>query len=86
MNNYLKLTFSFFTLIAITFSANTISQEVEEVVDGPRGYPGSFRQGAHAVCAMFAKRPPAHGTGRHGRAMHGNLRVLRQAVRAARAC
>ena len=32
MNNYLKLTFSFFTLIAITFSANTISQEVEEVV------------------------------------------------------
>jgi outer membrane receptor protein involved in Fe transport len=32
MNNYLKLTFSFFTLIAITFSANTISQEIEEVV------------------------------------------------------
>ena len=32
MNNYLKLTFSFFTLVAITFSANTISQEVEEVV------------------------------------------------------
>jgi outer membrane receptor protein involved in Fe transport len=32
MNNYLKLTFSFFALIAITFSTNTISQEIEEVV------------------------------------------------------
>ena len=32
MNNYLKLTFSFFTLFVITFSSNIISQEIEEVV------------------------------------------------------
>ena len=32
MNNYLKLTSSFFALMAITFSVNTISQEIEEVV------------------------------------------------------